>query len=165
LFNASDIFNTALGAFIGLFLSMFLENRLSRRRRKKCIVNIALELNDIKNLIKNHLNDSTPTLSYAIYTPIWETVIGNGDILELKNEAYYDDIFLVYGQISKLSKMEDFAKENSITNITTIKQQRAFIIKLLSSKTNFQNDTEFKEHKLYTLLEKYANRQGKEGIL
>lgn len=155
-FSASDMFNTAVGAAAGFFLSMLLENWLRKRRRRKCIINIALELNDIKAMINDKKDNNTPALSYAIYIPIWEAVVGNGDILELRNEPYYDDLFLIYGHISRLSKLEDFAQENGITDMSNIIQQRAYIIKLLSSKEEFPDDAAFDEHQLHPLLDKYA---------
>jgi len=158
LLNASGIFNACLGAFVGFFLSTSLQDWLRRRHRKKCIVNIALELKDIKNTIQKCKDAITPVLSYAIYTPIWEAVVGNGDILELKEEPYYDDLFLAYGHISKLSKMEDFAQENGQVDMTKIWQQRICIIKLLSTQVDFPDDKNFEEHKLYSLLEKYTKR-------
>jgi hypothetical protein len=156
-FNVSGIFNTFLGAFLGVLLSVCLNDRLRKNRRKKCIDNIALELKDIKNALQEHKKTPTPILSYAIYTPIWEAVVGNGDILELIKEPYYDDLFLVYAHINKLSKMENFAIENDeLDCMIGIQQQRAYIIKLLSSRIDFPYEENFEEHKLYPLLEKYA---------
>ena len=147
-FNASDMVNTGVGAAAGFFLSMLLEDWLRRQRKRKSIINIALELKDIKVMIDSKKDATTPALSYAIYTPIWETVVGNGDILELRKKPYYDDLFLIYGHISRLAKMEDFAQGNGIENMSKIIEQREYIIKLLSSN--------FEEHQLYSLLEKYA---------
>lgn len=31
-------------------------------------------------------------LSYTIYTPIWETILQNGDLLEFKDEDYFDEL-------------------------------------------------------------------------
>lgn len=114
LINLSNIINTAIGAILGLGIALYIDYHLIRRKRQKSIENIILELKDIRNTLKE-LKDNTDIPSifgYAFSVPIWETVIGNGDILELKNKPYYNFLFIVYSHITKLKKMEDWFYEN-----------------------------------------------------
>ncbi|GHU48871.1 hypothetical protein FACS1894127_0490 [Clostridia bacterium] len=131
----SDIINTALGAFLGFFASLCVENWLRKRRRGKCIVNIALELMDLKCRIEESLNitDIPSALSYKLYTPIWETIIGNGDILELKNKPYYNTLFKAYNSITKLSRLEDGTRENTHIDICEIVGMRKAVLALLNA--------------------------------
>lgn len=127
-----DITIAAIGAFIGYGFALLLEQRLLLRRRKKCIENIVIELKDIELSVKEKADDrSIPSaLSYNLYFPIWETVVGNGDILELKKEPYYDELFAMYNTLSKLARLEDGTRNSDSQNIEEIIGMRQAVLDL-----------------------------------
>lgn len=112
--SLSDIINTAIGALLGFGSAFYLQYHLIRRKRQKSIENIVLELKDIRNTLEKWKDDTTipPIFGYALFVPVWDAIIGNGDVIELKNKPYYNSLFIVYSNVLKLQKMENWLYEN-----------------------------------------------------
>ncbi|MCL2164325.1 MAG: hypothetical protein FWH55_08035, partial [Oscillospiraceae bacterium] len=131
-----DIVVAAIGAFFGYGFALVVEHQLLARKRRKCITNIALELKDLKTRLERSANDPAipSALSYSIHTPIWETVVGNGDILELKTKKLrdcYDVLFRVYSSIEKLSVLENSTREkDGAAIINEVLGMRRAVLKL-----------------------------------
>jgi hypothetical protein len=125
----------AIGGFIGFGFALLLQQLLVIRQRKKCIVNIVLELNDMRKRIENKKDERKipSTLSYGLATPIWETVVSNGNILELKKEPYYDVLFTVYNSISKLSRLEDRTREDVPQDLDELLGMRRAVLELFGA--------------------------------
>lgn len=126
-----DYIITVVGAFTGFGLALILEKLMSNHSKRKSIDNLKIELIDIKSLLEEEKDNEKMSYAYAIYIPIWETVIGNGDILKLKRKKYYNDIIAVYSRIYKLAKKEDWLFENKyVMNDKQREEEVARIIKL-----------------------------------
>lgn len=129
LINADDILNSAVGAFLGFGASMVVEAIVLTRRKKKSIKNVIAELESIlggleKDLYNEIFKDKTNVnveaitdwggvinkikgLAYVIYLPIWNAVLQTGDVLEFKNEKYFEDLVWVYTKLNKLQLLID----------------------------------------------------------
>lgn len=125
----------AIGGFIGFGFALLLQQLLVVRQRKECIVNIVLELNDMRKRIENKKDERQipSTLSYSLATPIWEAVVSNGNILELKKEPYYDVLFTVYNSISKLSRLEDRTREDVPQDLDELVGMRRAVLELFGA--------------------------------
>jgi len=107
-----DLIISVVGAFTGFGLALILEKLMSNHSKRKSIKNLKIELIDIKELLELEKDNTRMSFSYAIYIPIWEAVIGNGDILQLRKKKYYEVLIAVYSRIYKLAKKEDWFFEN-----------------------------------------------------
>jgi hypothetical protein len=167
----SDMVYTGLGAFLGAFLgflaSILLENLLRVIKRKKCIINVALELEALKMSLQDDLENDV--FEFTLCTPIWDAVIQTGDILELRKKKYYDDLFLVYSSIGMLIKYEDLAHENNnfVKYEEKIIPQRKKIIMMLTSEDDYESDSkvydlpEYEPQELWRLIENYGKFRAK----
>ena len=63
-------------------------------------------------------------LRYAIYIPIWDSVLQNGDLLYFKNKDYFDSLIKVYTYIIKIKNLidgfETVSKQGDFDNIKII---------------------------------------------
>lgn len=129
LIKAEEIVNSAMGAFLGFGASILVEAIVLSRRKKKSIKNVIAELESILGGLQKDIYDeffygidnpdvsmindwSKPInkikgLEYVIYLPIWNAVLQTGDVLEFKNEKYFEDLVWVYANLNKLQMLID----------------------------------------------------------
>lgn len=105
----SDIVNTMVGAFLGFVFGFLLELVVESTKRQKSIKNIKIELIDILDTLKKSKDDYTVLNNF--YTPIWDTVIGTGDILSYIKKPYYKNLIMVYSHIIYLEELEKSINE------------------------------------------------------
>lgn len=155
LIKADDILNSAIGAFLGFGASILVETIFLSRRKKKSIVNVIAELESILDGLKqelyviffkdenikvtdwNEVSKKIISLAHVIYLPIWNTILQTGDVLEFKNEKYFDELIWLYTKLNKLQIMIDdygdvYNKEKS-ENILNLYHE---IYKALNLKTD-----------------------------
>ena len=130
-----QILYSFIGSFFGFGFALLTEGVIhylkNKREMRRMIDNIKDELKSIENDIKSNLN--TAAILY-FDTPIWDSAISMGIILKLlkSNKKIYDEVLIIYGKISTLSKMEkDFRKNEGL-----IYQTRAIIVKKIEELTN-----------------------------
>lgn len=82
-------------------------------------------------------------LRYALYIPIWDSVLQNGDLLQFKNKEYFDSLIKVYTYILKIkSLIDDFESSSAKNNFFNIN----IIYKEISKLNNAIEDLkEFKD--------------------
>lgn len=107
----SDIINTAIGAFLGFVFGFLLEMIIENTKRQKSIKNIKIELIDILDTLENCKDDYMVLNNF--YTPIWDTVLGTGDILSYIKKPYYKKLIMIYSHIIYLKDLEKSANEKA----------------------------------------------------
>lgn len=80
------------------------------------------ELVGENKLVLEGLDKKIREMVYVIYLPIWETVLQTGDILEFKDEPYFDAMIFVYTKIYRLKALiESYYKEKqNVLELTII---------------------------------------------
>lgn len=106
----SDIINTAIGAFLGFVFGFLLEMLIENTKRQKSIKNVKIELIDILDTLEKCKDDYMVLNNF--YTPIWDTVLGTGDILSYIKKPYYKKLIMVYSNIIYLNELEKSTNEN-----------------------------------------------------
>ena len=94
-----------------------------------------------KKRILTCLNDFPKRMVYSFYTPIWDTTVETGDILEFKDNDYFNDLIVVYSNIKKLNslvesyynRIDDSSSEDMINRLKYIIVQSRYVYSLLSS--------------------------------
>lgn len=109
------------GAFGGFLLASQWEKFSERKRKKQSISNIIAELNGISGTIeknipeeienasdqdayKNFFEENLYHFKYLLYYPIWQSLINSGDLLDFKDEPYFDELINLYNRITVLSE-------------------------------------------------------------
>lgn len=118
----SDIMNTAIGAFLGFISAYALELIIRNKQRQNSIKNIMIELKDLKTtLYKTKDNDKVINV---IYIPIWDSIVGTGDILSYIKKPYYEDLIMIYSNIIDLKELEKTAMSKN----TNLKEEMKHIV-------------------------------------
>jgi len=115
--------NSAIGAFFGFLLALYLQNRSHKRAKKNklylVIENIKSELSDISFDLQKCLEKNQP-LKSKIQTPSWESILYSGIILELIEEPIYTHAIQAYSLINHHN--EDSALLSAENNLYSIKE-------------------------------------------
>lgn len=60
-----------------------------------------------------------------IYIPIWDSIVGTGNILSYIKKPYYEDLIMIYSNIIDLKELEKTAMSKS----TNSKEEMEYIVK------------------------------------
>jgi hypothetical protein len=102
--DIGDIITTAIGAFLGFLFAFWLQAIIDGGKKKQSIINVKRELEELYSLLEATKDDHT--VSNEIYVPIWDAVVGNGDILCYIKEKYYNQLIETYSHILSLKELE-----------------------------------------------------------
>jgi hypothetical protein len=112
-----DMVNSAIGAFLGFLLALYLQRLTDRHSKKEKIglvlSNIKEELSDISSAVQQYIDIDKP-LKCNIQTPSWDAVQGSGIILELIGEPSYIHIIKVYSLIKNFNTELPLLDDNGI---------------------------------------------------
>jgi len=104
--SLGDILNSFIGAFFGFGLTLLIELIVSslnkRSLRIQSLLNLKVELTDIKEAIDNSCNEDT----LIIDIPIWETFVQSGGVFLFSRKKYYLDLLRTYSKIKFLIEQE-----------------------------------------------------------
>lgn len=102
-----DIIISAIGAFIGFLLALFMQAHVDKKSRAKkislFISNVNEEIVDISTSLQQYVIQKKP-LDHSIPTPCWDAVLGSGIILELIEAPYYAYTIRVYSLINSFNE-------------------------------------------------------------
>ena len=102
--NIGDVLTTAIGAFLGFLFAFWLQTIIDGGKKKQSITNVKRELEELYSLLETTKDDCE--VSNEIYVPIWEAVVGSGDILCYIKEKYYNQLIETYSHILSLKELE-----------------------------------------------------------
>ena len=111
-----ELFYAFFGAFGGFLLASQWEHHSERRKKKKAIENIALELFGIRMTLCSNIisvaNSNSKIdgkaynkviyIKYSVLTPVWDSLVNSGVLLDFKDEAYFDELIVAYTRVSML---------------------------------------------------------------
>jgi len=104
---ALDLINSAIGAFLGFLLALYLQNRTAKKEGKRqaelVIKSMHEELADISGTLSLYIKDCKP-LRQRIPTPAWEAVLSTGVLLELIDTPHYTCIIKKYSLIKAFNE-------------------------------------------------------------
>lgn len=80
------------------------------------------EVREDKKAVIGRIDKKIREMVYVIYLPIWETVLQTGDILEFKDQPYFDTMILIYTKIYRLKALIEsyYKEEKNMLELTAI---------------------------------------------
>lgn len=108
-----------IGAFVGFGLALILQRRtdrkiqqekdketcrIQREKVNKIIKCVTEELDDIGHSIKVYI-DISKTLKQRIHTPVWDSILSSGIILDFIDEPKYKNLIKVYSLIKTYNEL------------------------------------------------------------
>jgi len=102
-----DLANSAVGAFLGFLLALYLQNRTAQKEGKRqaalVIKSMHEELTDISGTLALYIKEGKP-LRQRIPTPAWDAVLSTGVLLELIDTPHYTCIIKKYSIIKTFNE-------------------------------------------------------------
>jgi hypothetical protein len=115
-----------------------MDNDLINQIREKSIIEIYLREDLKTRLIECYDNISEVCLE--LYVPIWDALVATGDVIEFKDECYFDDMMQVYTHIKVIFNIVSFQLASSLSD--EIKREKVLkIIKEVTIIESFLSDS------------------------
>lgn len=91
-----------------------MDNDLINQIREKYIIEIYLREDLKTRLIECYDNISEVCLE--LYVPIWDALVATGDVIEFKDECYFDDMLQVYTHTKVIFNIVSFQSASSLSD-------------------------------------------------
>lgn len=91
-----------------------MDNDLINQIREKYIIEIYLREDLKTRLIECYDNISEVCL--GLYVPIWDALVATGDVIEFKDECYFDDMLQVYTHTKVIFNIVSFQSASSLSD-------------------------------------------------
>lgn len=117
-----EILLTVVGAFLGFGGALLAEGIVRRRQRMRSIHNVVDELNSLLTALDGvwptpdalrgphrlaAIEALVRALAHRIHLPIWDSLVGTGDILEFRTKDFFDSLIGIYGRVLELRSRVD----------------------------------------------------------
>lgn len=114
-----DLAVAFVGAFLGFVAALLTDGVVRRRRKLRSIDNLLDELHGFITALEpliltlplsdegNH--ELALALRYRVHLPIWDAIVGTGDLLEFRDKPYFNALIRLYTVILELRARVDGA--------------------------------------------------------
>lgn len=128
-----ELFITGLGAFLGLLAALATEGIVRRRRKLRSFENLLDEARGFLLALMPILDSEVETvelvaaLKHRIHLPIWDAIVGTGDLMEFRERPYFDSLIRLYTMILELRSRVDGASLASDQESDDLAEVRACV--------------------------------------